>query len=120
DTDENGVIEVAGVVGETQLVVLSDLKLAAIVDHFDGTHVLADFARAIARIAPHGSADGAWDADEGFESGQALSSGCRNESGQRCTRAGADLSTVNADLGKSRFAQANDDALHPFIADENV
>src|SRR5207244_7388060 len=104
--DQHGIIQIAPVIREAELVPLTDLHVTAVVEHFHRAYALADFTGAIARIATQRAADRSGDAHQRLESGQAMTGRFGNERRQRCPRAGPDPIAVHAPLGKRRLAQA--------------
>ena len=107
-------------VAEVQLVALADLDRAAAVHHLDAADELADVAGAVAGVGPQGAADGAGNADQRFQAGQAVPRRLRDQRRHRRPGAGPDALALDGDLREGRLAQAQHDAAHALVAHQHV
>ena len=73
-----------------------------------------------AGVAVQGAADGAGDADQGFQAGQAAMHGGGDHAAQQGPAAGGDRAAVDADFAEGRGGEVDHHARHPLVAHQDV
>src|SRR5262249_55739527 len=106
-----GVVEVAGVFAEAQLLVLAQDGVVRAIEHLDAADVAADFPAAVAGVDAQRAADGGRDADERFEPREVVPDRLADQRREGRPTAGAHASAVDLDFAERRCAQPQDDAL---------
>ena len=78
DGEKNGIVDIAALVVEAQLVALANLLVALGIQHLNLANPLADLPGAVASVAVDGATHRPRNADQGFQAGQAPAGGMRN------------------------------------------
>src|SRR5262249_10540577 len=95
---QDGIVQIAPVIGELELIALADLHSALAMEHLDLVDELADVARTVPGVAAQGAADTSGNTDKGLQTRERVAGGLGDESGDAGTGAGPDALALDGDL----------------------